>query len=100
MSVLRHFKVKGNLPKIKVDYNINTEDQYKYEVVVGTSNTESEVNILEYLNDHGPSTAVAIAKGVGVHRTTVIRKIKLLEQDGVVAKEGTKYIVLSQLPQF
>ena len=74
--------------------------QYKYEVVVGTSNTESEVNILEYLNDHGPSTAVEIAKGVGVHRTTVIRKIKLLEQDGVVVKEGTKYIVLSQLPQF
>ncbi len=100
VSVLRHFKVKGNLPKIKVDFNIDTEDQYKYEVVVDTSNTESEVNILEYLNDHGPSTAVEIAKGVGVHRTTVTRKIKLLEQDGVVVKEGTKYIVLSQLPQF
>ena len=61
---------------------------------------EKESNIVEILRKGGPMTATEIAEkmGGGTHRTTVTRKMKLLETDRMVIKnqEG-KYQLLEDV---
>ncbi len=98
ISLLRHFKISGNSPSLNISFDISTEAPYKYEVSTseGSDITSSQADLLGFIQQHGPSTAAEIADGIGVHRSTVSRRIGSLEEDGVIAKHGSKYSVLSQ----
>lgn len=101
ISIFRHFKVKGNMPELKITFKISTEPPYKYEVDCDAALCQTEEDLVQLLQNNGPMTATEIASQLGKHRTTIHRRLKLLEQDGVIIKEADgRYTTISDKLQF
>lgn len=96
VSILRHFKVKGVLPELRVTFGISTEPPYQYTVTFDDRVNQTEEDIVGLLSKNGAMSANEIALAVGKHRSTISRRLKLLEGDGVIIKESSgKYTTLS-----
>ena len=101
ISVLRHFKVKKESNELRIRFDINTENfPYDYKIITDTEDN-SGLNIIDVITRYKELTPTELAKLMGVHRSTISRKLKLLESDGVVIKttEG-KYRTLESIDNF
>lgn len=60
------------------------------------------LTVLQYLTTYGPSSAVSVSKGVGVHRTTVKRVLETLRLEGFVwfEDESKKYHITDLVLRF
>jgi len=109
--IRRHFKVaKAPAEDIWVEFDINTDNlPYRYHVKILTgaeaveSGTDLNSKILDLLGgSKKPMTINEIADALGVHRSTISRRIKALEKDSMVQKDADRrYSVFrDNLPQF
>lgn len=109
--VRRHFKVaKAPAEDIRVEFDIDTDNPpYRYHAKVLTkakvveSNTGLNSKILDLLGgSEKPMSINEIADALGVHRSTISRRIKALEKDSMVQKDTNRLysVFRSDLPQF
>lgn len=103
IAVRRHFKVKKESTEIQLNFEINTEI-YPYGYKVDADEdipTEKEVSIVDLLTARGPMSVSDIAKELNVHRTTITRRIKAMEEDGVIMRDGEKKCrLISHNPEY
>ena len=106
-----HFKVARNPAEdVRVEFDINTDNppyRYHAKVLTETKDTESGTDlnskILVLLGEsEKPMSINEIADALGVHRSTISRRIKALEKDSMVQKDANRrYSVFrSDLPSF
>lgn len=109
--VRRHFKVAKNPAEdVRMEFDINTDDPpYHYHIKVST---EAEVTengndlnskILALLSEsEKPMSINEIASALGVHRSTISRRMKALRQDSMVQKDadGCYSAFRNDLPPF
>lgn len=109
--VRRHFKVAKNpAGDVRVDFDINTDDPpYRYHIKIPTeaevveSGTGLNSKILTLLSEsEKPMSINEIADVLGVHRSTVSRRMKALRQDSMVQKDadGCYSVFRNDLPPF
>ncbi len=109
--VRRHFKVAKNPDgNVRVEFDINTDDPpYRYRIKIPTeaevaeSGTGLNSKILTLLSEsEKPMLISEIADALGVHRSTVSRRMKALRQDSMVQKnaDGRYSVFQSDLPSF
>lgn len=109
--VRRHFKVAKNPAEdVRVEFDINADNPpYRYLVKILTetetvdNGTDLNSKILDLLGDSKkPMTINEIADALGVHRSTISRRMKALEKDSMVQKDADRrYSVFrSDLPSF
>jgi len=112
--VHRHFKVKGEIPDLHLTFDISTERPYKYNIICedaeealeeyrektksNTAVKKAETDILVVLRK-GPAHTAEIARQVGVHKSTISRRMGQLEKAGVVVKNDKDW-ELAELPDF
>jgi biotin operon repressor len=106
-----HFKVARNPAEdVRVEFDINTDNppyRYHAKVLTETKDTESGTDlnskILVLLGEsEKPMSINEIADALGVHRSTISRRMKALEKDSMVQKDANRrYSVFrSDLPSF
>ena len=100
ITMLRHFKVRGAMEQLKIDFDINTEYPFHYNVKVGNDSDEPSADILAVLNEHGKLTITDLAQKTGIHRSTISRRLKLMEKDKIIIKEGNYYCTLESVSVF
>lgn len=100
VTILRHFKVRGAMEQLRLEFDINTDFPYHYFVKVGEDADEPTQDILHVLNTSGAMSISEIANKTGIHRSTISRRLKLMEKDGVVFKEGNKYTTIESITTF
>ena len=109
--VRRHFKVaKAPAEDVQVEFDINTDNppyRYHAKILTGAEIAESGADlnskILDLLSgSKKPMSINEIADALGVHRSTISRKIKVLEKDSMVQKDANRcYSVFrNDLPPF
>jgi DNA-binding transcriptional ArsR family regulator len=109
--VHRHFKVAKNPAEdVRVEFDINTDNlpyRYHAKVLTGAKVTENDTDlnskILDLLSEsEKPMSINEIADALGVHRSTISRRIKALEKDSMVQKDANRcYSVFrGDLPPF
>ena len=109
--VRRHFKVAKNPAEdVRVEFDINTDNlpyRYHAKVLTGAKVTENGTDlnskILDLLGEsEKPMSINEIADALGVHRSTISRRIKALEKDSMVQKDANRcYSVFrGDLPPF
>ena len=109
--VRRHFKVAKNPAEdIRVEFDIETDNppyRYHTKVLTGAKVTENDIDlnskILDLLSEsEKPMSINEIADALGVHRSTISRRIKALEKDSMVQKDANRrYSVFrGDLPPF
>jgi hypothetical protein len=101
--VHRHFKGCGSKEKVRVEFDICTEGEYRYGVTVSAA-TDDDINqagapagtsaahqnVLAALAD-GPATGPALLERCALHKSTLYRALEKLEAQGLIAKEGRAY---------
>ena len=85
----RHFKVKGAMPLVQLNFDINTQGAgAKYDVSVSAADQQGENDnesaILTAIGSKAGLRAADIAKQLNVHRSTISRALKKLEKKGKV----------------
>lgn len=100
ITILRHFKVKGAMEQLTLDFDINTEAPYSYRVKIGDNSDTSTLDIVQVLSKYGSLTITDISQKTGIHRSTVSRRLKLMEKDGVVVKDGNGFTLLENITAF
>jgi len=109
--VRRHFKVAKNPAEdVRVEFDIETDNPpYRYHAKVLTgaevveSGTDLNSKILDLLRENEqPMSINEIADALGVHRSTISRRMKALRQDSVVQKDadGRYSVFQDDLPSF
>ena len=109
--IRRHFKVaKAPTENIQVEFDVNTDNppyHYCTKILTGAEIAESGADlnskILDLLSgSKKPMSINEIADALGVHRSTISRRIKTLEKDSMVQKDANRrYSVFqSDLPPF
>lgn len=109
--VRRHFKVaKAPAGDVRVEFDIDTDNppyRYHAKVLTETKDTESGTDlnskILDLLSEsEKPMSINEIADALGVHRSTISRRMKALEKDSMVQKDANRcYSVFrGDLPPF
>ena len=109
--VRRHFKVaKAPAGDVRVEFDVNTDDppyRYHAKILTGAEVVESDTGlnskILALLGgSEKPMSINEIADALGVHRSTISRRIKVLEKDSMVQKDTNRRysIFRSDLPPF
>ena len=109
--IRRHFKVARNpAGDVQVEFDINTDNPpYRYHVKVFTgaevveNGTGLNSKILDLLSgSEKPMSINEIADALGVHRSTISRRMKALRQDSVVQKDadGRYSVFQDDLPPF
>ncbi len=109
--VRRHFKVaKAPAEDIRVEFDIDTDNPpYRYHAKVLTkaevveSGTGLNSKVLALLGEsEKPMSINEIADALGVHRSTISRRMKALEKDSMVQKDTNRLysIFQSDLPSF
>lgn len=109
--VRRHFKVAKNpAGDVRVEFDIETDNSpYHYHAKVFTgaeaveNGTGLNSKILDLLSESKkPMSINEIANALGVHRSTISRRMKALRQDSVVQKDadGRYSIFQDDLPSF
>lgn len=109
--VRRHFKVAKNPAEdVRVEFDIDADNppyRYMANIFTGTETVENGTDlnskILDLLsNSEKPMTINEIADALGVHRSTISRRMKALEQDSMVQKDPDRRysIFRSDLPSF
>ena len=109
--VRRHFKVAKNPAEdVRVEFDINTDNppyHYHVKVLTGARATENGTDlnskILDLLSEsEKPMSINEIADALGVHRSTISRRMKALEKDSMVRKDADRrYSVFrNDLPSF
>jgi len=97
--VRRHFKVAKNPAEdVRVEFDINTDNlpyRYHAKVLTGAKVTENDTDlnskILDLLGEsEKPMSINEIADALGVHRSTISRRIKALEKDSMVQKDANR----------
>ena len=97
--VRRHFKVAKNPAEdVRVEFDINTDNlpyRYHAKVLTGAKVTENDTDlnskILDLLSEsEKPMSINEIADALGVHRSTISRRIKALEKDSMVQKDANR----------
>lgn len=101
--VRRHFKTRGDMDDLELEFDINTESPYKYKVYSKqgdfTEETDAIINQITKVLQDSSMTISELSTKCGVHRSTMSRKLKYMEKEGLVRKEGNK-LILSDLPDF
>jgi len=100
ITILRHFKVRGDMDQLRLDFDINTEHPFNYQVKVGEDEDSPTLDILQILNSSGPMNISELSRKTGIHRSTISRRLKLMEKDGVIFKEGNKYTTIESISAF
>ena len=109
--VRRHFKVAKNpAGDVRVEFDIETDNSpyhYHAKVLTGTEAVENGTGlnskILDLLSESKqPMSINEIANALGVHRSTISRRMKALRQDSVVQKDadGRYSVFQDDLPSF
>jgi len=109
--VRRHFKVaKAPAGDIRVEFDVNTDNppyRYHAKILTGAEVVESGTGlnskILALLDgSEKPMSINEIADALGVHRSTISRRMKSLEKDSMVQKDTNRLysIFQSDLPSF
>ncbi len=109
--IRRHFKVAKNPAEdIRVELDIGTDNPpYRYHTKVFTetkvteNGTDLNSKILDLLSEsEKPMSINEIADALGVHRSTISRRIKALEKDSMVQKDADRHysVFRSDLPSF
>lgn len=95
-SIRRHFKVRPNKEEAILTFHIKTEGHWHYsvdlqEVEAGKIGKE-EPDLLATLAERGPLTPTDLAKLLGLHRSSVSRRlVKLVEIGSAVEVKGGRY---------
>ena len=111
ITVRRHFKVaKAPAEDIRVEFDVNTDNppcHYHAKILTGAevaeSGTDLNSKILALLGESKkPMSINEIADALGVHRSTISRRIKALERDSMVQKDANRCysIFRNDLPSF
>jgi hypothetical protein len=107
IKVKRHFKVKGDSDLIRLSWEINTErakGPYRYDIAWETIDDEAEdkkVDLLGALERLGPCNVSDLAKDVGLHKSSVSRRLAKLCDNGLVVKDKEgRYVVQADGPAF
>ena len=109
--VRRHFKVaKAPAEDVRVEFDVNTDNlpyRYHTKIFTGTEVVESGTGlnskILALLSESKkPMSINEMADTLGVHRSTISRRMKALKQDSMVQKDadGRYSVFRSDLPPF
>src|SRR5690606_13222917 len=109
--VRRHFKVARNPAEdARIEFDINTDNppyRYRVKVLTGTEAAEGDADlnskILALLSgSEKPMSINEIANALGVHRSTVSRRIKALEKDSMVQRDANRHFSAfrGDLPSF
>ncbi len=109
--VRRHFKVAKNPAEdVRVEFDIDTDNPpYRYctKVLAGTEAAENGIDLNSKILDllggsEKPMSITEIADALGVHRSTISRRMKALEKDSMVQKDANRHysIFRNDLPQF
>jgi len=109
--VRHHFKVPRNLAEdARIEFDINTDNppyRYRVKVLTGTEAAEGDADlnskILALLSgSEKPMSINEIANALGVHRSTVSRRIKALEKDSMVQRDANRHFSAfrGDLPSF
>lgn len=104
IRVKRHFKSGSQVNDLDLKFSIRTDaEPYKYVVESQESSEDGDngPDILEALIKNGtsPLNLAQIGLICGVHRSTASRKIRELEKDGFVRREGKGYVA-TETPEF
>lgn len=100
--IRRHFKVKKEMLEVRIRFDINTEGPpYGYNVDVEVEIDENHDNIVTILGDN-PMSVTELAKATGLNKSTISRRLKLMEADGIVVRVegGKKFRTLEGIKEF
>lgn len=101
ITLLRHFKLRGAMDQVRLDFDISTEKPYKYKVKIDDDTDMATVDIVGVLQTSGPMNITEISQKTGIHRSTVSRRLKLMVKDGILFKDQhDKYNTIDSISAF
>lgn len=98
--VRRHFKVKGASKDLKILFDVQTEHPARYNVSFEEGDFAEGSDIVQCIEKFGAMSPTEISLKLGVHRSTISRKITPLVQAGMLVKGESGKYAIPDLPEF